>query len=65
MPELTEHGRFIVISGRRWRATDPVIPEDVAAALCREQTPEQHQERWKQSLGELGLGGPGLGELGH
>ncbi|MFI7601983.1 hypothetical protein [Actinoplanes sp. NPDC049681] len=35
MPESTEDGHFVVISGRRWRATDPAIPEDVAAALRR------------------------------
>ena len=29
----TDDGRFVVISGRRWRATDPEIPEDVAAVL--------------------------------
>ena len=34
--EKTEDGHFVVISGRRWRATDPAIPEDVAAALRRE-----------------------------
>ncbi|MFI5496003.1 hypothetical protein [Actinoplanes sp. NPDC051859] len=34
-PETTEDGRFIVVSGRRWRATDPAIPEDVAAELRR------------------------------
>lgn len=34
-PELTEDGHFVVISGRRWRATDPAIPEDVAARLRR------------------------------
>jgi len=28
-----EDGHFVVISGRRWRATDPDIPEDVAALL--------------------------------
>ncbi|KAA0926316.1 MULTISPECIES: hypothetical protein [Rhodococcus] len=27
-PERTEDGRYIVIKGRRWRATDPDIPED-------------------------------------
>jgi hypothetical protein len=27
MPETTEDGRFIVVDGRRWRATDPAIPE--------------------------------------
>ena len=32
-PEMTEDGRFIIVSGRRWRATDPATPEDVAAAL--------------------------------
>ena len=30
---MTEDGHFVVISGRRWRATDPAIPEDVAAQL--------------------------------
>jgi hypothetical protein len=34
-PPTTEDGHFVVISGRRWRATDPAIPEDVAAALRR------------------------------
>ena len=29
----TDDGHFVVIKGRRWRATDPAIPEDVAAAL--------------------------------
>ena len=31
----TDDGHFIVIKGRRWRATDPEIPEDVAARLRR------------------------------
>ncbi|GAA3454728.1 hypothetical protein [Dactylosporangium matsuzakiense] len=31
--ETTEDGRFVVIDGRRWRATDPAIPEDVAKVL--------------------------------
>ncbi|MFF5173251.1 hypothetical protein ACFY3U_11495 [Micromonospora sp. NPDC000089] len=34
-PVTTEDGRFVVISGRRWRATDPAIPPDVAAELRR------------------------------
>src|SRR5687768_16366281 len=34
-PETTEDGHFVVISGRRWRATDPAVPEDVAAAWRR------------------------------
>ncbi|TQS46078.1 hypothetical protein [Cryptosporangium phraense] len=32
-PERTEDGHFVVIEGRRWRATDPAIPDDVAAEL--------------------------------
>ena len=32
-PETTDDGRFIIVAGRRWRATDPAIPEDVAAVL--------------------------------
>jgi hypothetical protein len=31
--ELTADGRYIVIDGRRWRATDPAIPDEVAATL--------------------------------
>jgi hypothetical protein len=26
--ERTEDGRFLVIDGRRWRATDPLIPDE-------------------------------------
>ncbi|WP_320778448.1 hypothetical protein [Streptomyces sp. CRN 30] len=33
--ERTPDGRYIVVKGRRWRATDPQIPEDVAAELRR------------------------------
>ncbi|MFF7966477.1 hypothetical protein ACFZC3_14070 [Streptomyces sp. NPDC007903] len=34
-PEKTPDGHFVVINGRRWRATDPDVPEDVAARLRR------------------------------
>ena len=34
--EHTPDGHFVVIDGRRWRATDPLIPEDVAAGLRKE-----------------------------
>ncbi|MFF5724164.1 hypothetical protein [[Kitasatospora] papulosa] len=34
-PERTPDGRHIVVKGRKWRATDPEIPEDVAARLRR------------------------------
>lgn len=32
-PERTPDGRYIVVDGRRWRATDPAIPEERAAEL--------------------------------
>ncbi|WP_207455184.1 hypothetical protein [Desertivibrio insolitus] len=34
-PARTADGRYVVIDGRRWRASDPEIPEDVAAELRR------------------------------
>ncbi len=34
-PERTADGHHVVIDGRRWRATDPDIPEDEAARLRR------------------------------
>ncbi|NMH95740.1 biopolymer transporter Tol [Pseudonocardia acidicola] len=32
-PPRTPDGRWIVVDGRRWRAADPDLPEDVRAAL--------------------------------
>ncbi|WP_069743514.1 hypothetical protein [Streptomyces sp. EN23] len=32
-PDRTDDGRYVIINGRRWRATDPAVPEDAAAAL--------------------------------
>ena len=34
--ERTEDGRYVVVRGRRWRATDPQVPAEVAAVLRRE-----------------------------
>ena len=34
-PERTPDGRYVVIDGRRWRATDPAIPEDRRAELTK------------------------------
>jgi len=34
-PERTEDGRYLVIDGRRWRATDPAIPEERRDELTR------------------------------
>ncbi|QGV82967.1 hypothetical protein [Streptomyces ficellus] len=32
-PERTPDGRFVVVNGRKWQATDPSLPEDAAARL--------------------------------
>ncbi len=34
-PETTEDGRYLVIDGRRWRATDPAIPQARREELTR------------------------------
>ena len=34
--EHTDDGRYVILNGRRWRATDPELPADVAAALRRQ-----------------------------
>lgn len=34
-PETTPDGRYLVIDGRRWRATDPDIPEERRVELTR------------------------------
>ncbi len=34
-PERTPDGRYLVIDGRRWRASDPEIPEERRAELVQ------------------------------
>lgn len=35
-PQRTPDGRYIVVDGRRWRASDPAIPEKLRAELVAE-----------------------------
>lgn len=35
-PERTEDGRYIVVDGRRWRASDPAIPDPLRVELVAE-----------------------------
>lgn len=35
-PERTPAGRYVIIDGRRWRATDPSIPEERRRELVSE-----------------------------
>jgi hypothetical protein len=34
-PPITDDGRYIVVNDRRWRATDPLIPEERRLELVR------------------------------
>ena len=35
-PEKTPDGRYVIIDGRRWRATDPSLPEERRQELVNE-----------------------------
>ncbi|MGW9022357.1 biopolymer transporter Tol [Leucobacter chromiiresistens] len=35
-PERTPDGRYIIVNGRRWRATDPQLPDRLVAPLKSE-----------------------------
>ena len=43
-PERTPDGRWIVVRGRRWRAADPALPEEVRARL------QQHLGRARSAV---------------
>ena len=36
MPEKTPDGHYVIIDGRRWRATDPSLPEERRQELVNE-----------------------------
>ena len=36
MPERTPDGRYVIVDGRRWRASDPSLPEKRRNELVRE-----------------------------
>lgn len=44
-PEPTPDGRYIVVRGRRWRAADPELPDDVRAEL------QQHLGKARAEVG--------------
>ncbi|SDO46016.1 hypothetical protein [Lentzea jiangxiensis] len=70
-PEHTPDGRFVIINGRRWRATDPEIPpetsarlrsllmaarRDVGAALRAEDAEAEREARARVQLAKVALG---------
>lgn len=65
--ELTEDGRYLVVDGRRWRAEDPELPPQEAAALRsalgrarsavrRTEGDERRRVRERVQLAKEGLG---------
>lgn len=67
-PEHTPDGRYVVVDGRRWRATDPAIPEERRAELTRilmawrrevrrtRDTPEEQRSRAGVQAAKVALG---------
>jgi hypothetical protein len=53
--ERTEDGRWIVVDGRRWRATDPAVPDDVRARL------QHHLGAARSAIRAAGRRGDGAG----
>ncbi|QEV16647.1 hypothetical protein [Streptomyces alboniger] len=67
--EHTEDGRYIIVKGRRWRATDPGLAEDVkerlvhhlmaarrAVAAARDDEAARKAARARVQLAKTGLG---------
>lgn len=74
-PERTPDGRWIVVNGRRWRAADPELPDDVRADLQRHLGRARSAVRTGRAAGDeaavaaarrrVGLAKHGLGERGQ
>ena len=70
--ELTPDGRYVVVDGRRWRATDPDIPEDRRQELTNtlmawrrdvrrtKGTPEESSSRAGVQAAKVALGERGV-----
>ncbi|MET9494200.1 hypothetical protein [Streptomyces sp. NPDC006552] len=72
--ERTEDGRYIVVGGRKWRATDPLLPEESAAELrrrlmaarraVRDALRQQDSEAERRARARVQLAKTALGERG-
>ncbi|MGW5745585.1 hypothetical protein [Amycolatopsis sp. NPDC003861] len=57
MPEHTPDGRYIIVNGRRWRATDPEIPDDVRDRLQKHlMAARRVQDRARVQAAKVALG---------
>ena len=52
--ERTDDGHWVVIDGRRWRATDPSIPEERRQELVRELMSARSAVGWAKRKGDAG-----------
>ena len=52
MPERTDDGRYVIIDGRRWRATDPNLPEERRKELMRELMSARSAVGWAKRRGD-------------
>ena len=71
-PERTPDGRYIVVRGRRWRATDPDLPDEVTGPLRSELGRArsaigrvEHAEEVRAWRDRVQLAKEGLGERGE
>jgi hypothetical protein len=74
-PDRTPDGRWIVVNGRRWRAADPELPDDVRAELQHHLGRARAAVRTAGKAGDdaavrearrrVGLAKHGLGERGE
>lgn len=71
-PERTADGRYVVVDGRRWRAADPALPEDVRAELQHHLGTARSAVRTapddtarRAARDRVGLAKRGLGERGE
>jgi uncharacterized protein len=51
-PERTPDGRHVVVDGRRWRATDPSLPEERRRELVRELMSARSSVGWAKRRGD-------------
>jgi uncharacterized protein len=74
-PDRTPDGRWILVGGRRWRAADPELPDDVRAELQHHLGRARATVRTARAAGDddavraarhrVGLAKHGLGERGQ
>jgi uncharacterized protein len=51
--EKTPDDRYIVVDGRRWRATDPSLPEEKRRELVRELMSARSAVGWAKRRGDV------------